>query len=180
MANAGYTTPARILHWGMAVLILATIPAGFVMVQQGIPRGLQDALFIYHKNVGVLLLGLVLVRLAWRRRHPPPPLPAHLQPLQARMAQLTHGALYVLLLVLPVAGYVRVRAGGFPVEALDAMGLPALVPRSDALAEAAKALHFGAAIAIAVVLAMHIGAALLHAVILRDGVFQRMWPPRPR
>ncbi|MFN3645411.1 MAG: hypothetical protein ACK4S2_02665 [Gemmobacter sp.] len=82
------------------------------------------------------------------------------------MAQLTHGALHVLLLVLPVAGYVRVRAGGFPVEALDAMGLPALVPRSEALAEAAKALHFG--------------AAFLHAVILRDGVFQRMWPPAPR
>lgn len=177
MQVKGYGTGARVLHWGMALLIVATIPAGFIMVQQGIPRGLQDALYLYHKNVGMLLLALVLVRLVWRWRHPAPPLPTHLQPLQALMAHLTHGALYVVLLVMPVAGYIRVKAGGFPIESLDAMGLPSLVARSDTLAETAKTLHYVGGVAIAVVLAMHIGAALLHGVMLRDGVFQRMWPP---
>ena len=177
MQERGYATPARLLHRGMAILIVATIPAGFVMVQQGIPRGVQDTLYIYHKNVGVLLLGLVILRLLWRWRHPAPPLPSHLQPVQALMARLTHGALYLLLLVMPVAGYIRVKAGGFPIESLDAMGVLSLVARSDALAETAKALHLVGGVTIAVVLAMHIGAALLHGVVLRDGVFQRMWPP---
>ncbi|HBS99586.1 MAG TPA: cytochrome B, partial [Citreicella sp.] len=54
-----YRLPARLLHWIMAVLVLAMIPAGLVMVQQGIARPLQDALFLFHKNTGVLLLGLV-------------------------------------------------------------------------------------------------------------------------
>ncbi len=78
---------------------------------------------------------------------------------------------------MPLLGYIRVRAGGFPIESLDALGVPAFVPRSDALAGVAKTLHFYGAIAIGVVIAMHIGAALFHGIIRRDGIFSRMWPP---
>jgi cytochrome b561 len=172
-----YTAPARLLHWVMAVLILATIPAGLVMVQPGIDRGLQNTLFVFHKNVGVLLLILVALRLVWRWLRPPPPLPATLPGWQARIAGLSHQALYVLMVAVPVAGYVRVKAGGFPIESLDALGLPSLVPRSDALAEIAKAIHYGAGLAILAVLCAHIGAALFHGIVKRDGVFSRIWPP---
>ena len=65
----------------------------------------------------------------------------------------------------------------FPSKALDALGAPALVPRSDALAEVAKRVHYIAAISIAAVLATHVGAALHHGIMRRDGVFSRMWPP---
>ena len=78
---------------------------------------------------------------------------------------------------MPLAGYVRVRAGGFPIEALDAMGIPTLVPRSEVLAEFAKAVHFYGAYAITILVAMHIGAATYHGMVRRDGVFSRMWPP---
>ena len=81
---------------------------------------------------------------------------------------------------MPLAGYIRVRAGRFPIEGLDALGIGTLVPRSEALANAAKALHFYGAYAIAALIAIHIGAALLHGLILRDGVFARMWPPLAR
>jgi cytochrome b561 len=177
MVQTRYSTPARALHWLMAVLILLTVPAGLIMVQEGIDRGLQNALFIYHKNVGVLLLLLLVVRVIWRWRNPPPPKPASLPALQARIAEAVHGALYLLLFIVPVAGYVRVRAGGFPIESLDALGVPALVPRSDALAEVAKTIHYGAGLLIAAVIAMHVGAALFHGIVKRDGVFSRMWPP---
>lgn len=172
-----YSTTARLLHWIMAALILLTIPAGFVMVQPDIDRGLQNALFLYHKNVGVLLFVLVALRLAWRLRNPPPPLPSHMPGWKARIAGATHAALYALLVLLPIAGYVRVRAGGFPIESLDALGAPSLVPRSDALAEVAKRVHYIAAISIAAVLATHVGAALHHGIVRRDGAFSRMWPP---
>ena len=172
MHNTRYSTTSRLFHWGMALLILATIPAGLLMVQSGIDRSLQNALFLYHKNVGVLLLVLVVARLIWRGLNPAPALPDALPDWQARLARLTHGLLYALLFVVPVAGYVRVRAGGFPIESLDAIGVPSLVPRSDALAAIAKSVHYYAGMAIIAVLALHIGAALYHRFVLRDGVFR--------
>lgn len=177
MADKRYAATARLFHWTMAVLVLLTIPAGVIMVQEGLSRGLQNSLFIFHKNVGVLLLLLVLSRMLYRWRHPAPPLPGDVPDWQARIARLNHLALYVLLLIQPIAGYVRVRAGGFPIEALDAMGLPTLIPKSEALAEAAKTLHYFAGLALGVIVLLHVGAALYHAMVRRDGVFSRMWPP---
>jgi cytochrome b561 len=88
-----------------------------------------------------------------------------------------HLGLYAMLIFMALTGYTRVAAGGFPIEMLDALGLPRLAPRSDALAETAQTLHhYGRYVLIALVL-MHVGAALFHAVALRDGVFSRMWPP---
>jgi cytochrome b561 len=177
MPNERYSAPARFLHWGMAILILAMIPVGLLMVQPGLDRGLQNSLFIFHKNAGVLLLILVILRLIWRLMRPAPPLPATLPAWQARIAGASHLALYALMFAVPVAGYVRVKAGGFPIETLDALGVPSLVPRSDALAEVAKAIHYGAGLAIAAVICAHVGAALFHGIVKRDGVFSRMWPP---
>ncbi|MEL6744351.1 MAG: cytochrome b [Pseudomonadota bacterium] len=171
-----YKAPAKFIHWIMAALILLMIPVGVLMIQDGLPRWLQNNLFIFHKNMGVVLLLLIAVRIAYRWRNTPPPVPPHLAAWQARIAGLTHGLLYALLVIMPLSGYVRVRAGGFPIEALDAMGIPALVPRSDALAAFAKSTHYYGSWAICILVAMHIGAALHHAIIKRDGVFSRMWP----
>lgn len=175
-SSGGYTTPQRAIHWIMALLILPMIAAGFLMVQQGLPRSLQNTLFIFHKNIGVLVLGLAILRLVLRLRHPAPPLPSNLPAWQRRTAQISHGLLYVLILLMPLTGYIRVRAGGFPIEALDRLGLPTFVPRSDTLAQFAKSAHEVGAYAIAALLALHIAAGLYHALILRDGTFARIWP----
>jgi cytochrome b561 len=179
-SDTGYRTPARLFHWVTALLVLLMIPAGFLMIQEGLDRAVQNTLFVFHKNVGVLLLLVVVARLAYRLRHRPEPVPAVMPGWQERIAGLTHLALYALLVVMPVAGYVRVKAGGFPIEALDAAGLPSLVPRSDALAEFAKSVHFYGAYAIAFLVALHVGAAAYHGIVRRDGVFSRMWPPVTR
>ena len=171
-----YRAPARWLHWSMALLVIPMIVAGIIMTQQGIPRPLQNNLFIFHKNVGSLLLMLIFVRLAYRWRNAPPPEPDHLADWQVKIAGLTHGLLYALLIVMPLSGYIRVRAGGFPIEYLDAMGIPALVPKSEALADLAKAVHYYSSWLIVIFIAMHVGAALQHAIIKKDGVFSRMWP----
>lgn len=177
MQRASYSAPARALHWLMAALILLSLPAGWLMVQDGIGRDLRNALFIYHKNAGVLLLLLVALRLAWRWLRPPPAQPVHLPAWQARAARYSHAALYALMFAVPLAGYIRVRAGGFPIETLDALGIGTLVPRSDALAGVAKTVHYGAGLAIAALIALHVAAALRHGLVQRDGVFSRMWPP---
>lgn len=172
-----YSGLSRLFHWGVALLIFGMIPAGVIMVQEGLPRSLQNTLFIFHKNVGVIVLGLMLARLAWRFLRPPPALPVTIPAWQRWAAGVSHTALYVLAIAVPVAGYVRVRAGGFPIEWLDAMGAPTLVPKSEALAEAAKAAHYYGGLLLAAVIAVHIGAALYHGLIRKDGIVSRIWPP---
>jgi cytochrome b561 len=172
-----YKPAARFLHWLMALLVIATIPIGVVMVQQGLTRGVQDTLFILHKNGGVLILLLLLVRIGYRIANPPPPLPAHVPHSQRLMAEAVHLALYALLLVMAVSGFVRVSAGGFPIEALDALGVPRL-PKSETVAGFAKAVHAYARFALVALILAHIGAALFHGLVKKDGILARMWPAR--
>jgi cytochrome b561 len=171
-----YKVPARLLHWTMALLVLAMVPVGFLMLNDAISRDLRNIMFIAHKNTGVLLLLLIAARLFYRWRNPPHLKPVALPAMQQFAAHVTHVALYALLLIMPLSGYVRVRAGGFPIEALDALGIPPLVPRSDALAEFAQAVHYYGGYAIVVFVALHIGAAAFHGLVKRDGIFSRMWP----
>ena len=175
-----YKPAAKMLHWGLAVLIIATLPVGAIMVQQGLARPTQDMLFIFHKNIGVLILLLMLVRIVYRIVNPPPPLPDSIPDGQKRIAEATHWALYALVFVMAISGYVRVTAGGFPIEGLNWLGVPPLAPRSDAVAETAKAIHFWARFALVALIIAHVGAALHHLVIKRDGVFGRIWPSSGR
>ncbi|TVP72733.1 MAG: cytochrome b [Rhodobacteraceae bacterium] len=171
-----YSNTTRVLHWVSAIMILSTIPIGAIMLREGLERSTQDLLFILHKNGGVIIFALVLARLAWRLVSPPPPLPASIPDWQHRAARLGHMALYAMLVVMSVSGYVRVRAGGFPVEMLDAIGAPTLVPRSEALADFAQSVHGYARFVLVALIVVHVGAALMHMV-RRDGVMRRIWPP---
>ena len=173
---ARYPALTRFLHWVVGLMVIATMPIGMIMLQPDLARPTQDLLFILHKNGGVIILLLVLLRIVWRLATPAPALPASVPDWQARIAKAVQVTLYVLLLTMALSGYIRVRAGGFPVEMLDALGLPALVPRSDALAEFAKSVHATVRFPLAALIVLHIGAALKHAV-ARDGVFGHVWPP---
>lgn len=174
--RTSYTFTARLLHWVVAAFILAMLVVGLLMVQDGWSRPVQNTLFIFHKNTGVIVALLVMIRIIYRLRTPPPPLPKEIAPWQRKVSAWTHGILYMLIILMPVSGYIRVRAGGFPIELLDRLGIGTLLPKSDALANAAKSLHYAGAWALAALVALHIGAALQHALIKRDGIFQRMWP----
>lgn len=173
----GYARPARIYHWLVAALVLLMIPAGLIMIREGLPRPVQDTLFIFHKNTGLIVFLLMLARVVYRLRHPAPPLPEGIAPWQRRAAELTHLGLYVLLILLPISGYLRVRLARFPIESLDALGVPPLVPKNEALAGFFQSLHQACAFLLILMLALHIGAALQHALIRRDGVWARIWPP---
>lgn len=174
----GYPTASRVLHWVTALVVLATIPVGAIMTTEGLSRPLQNALFIFHKNVGVVILLLVLLRLLIRSFSNAGPLPDSIPTWQKRAAAISHATLYFLLLVMAISGYIRVRAAGFPIEALDAMGIPPLVPRSETLADTAQAIHSYARFILVAFIALHIAAALQHGLIKRDGVFSRIWPLR--
>lgn len=174
--NQGYSTTSRWLHWLTALVVISTIPVGAVMTTDGLSRELQNALYIYHKNIGILILLLVAARLVVRATTTAAPLPASLPRWQRSAAAVSHVMLYILLIVMAVSGYVRVVAGGFPIETLNAIGMPFLVPRSDALAETAQWVHSTARFVLIAFILLHVGAALQHGLIRKDGVFSRMWP----
>lgn len=179
--STGYRTPARLMHWVIALAVILMIPAGLIMTSEGLPRPLQDGLYIFHKNLGVILFPLILARLVYRLRHPAPPLPASVPGWQRRAAAVSHWSLYALLVIMPLSGFTRVRADGYPIELLDRLGAGPWIAKSEPLAGAAQAIHGVAGTLLIVVLAVHIAAALQHALIRHDGVWARMWPPvRPR
>jgi cytochrome b561 len=152
------------------------IPVGLTMTQE-IPRAWQDRLFILHKGVGPFVLLVVLLRLGWRLLNPPPPLPADIPRAQRRAAATVHAGLYLLLIVMGVSGYVRVTTGGFPIEALEAVGVPPLLPKNERVAEVASWIHLTAVIGLLGLIFVHVSAAAYHGLVRRDGVVGRMWPP---
>jgi cytochrome b561 len=173
---ASYRQPAKLLHWGIAGLLVLMVVIGQVMVIEGLPRLLQNSLYLLHKNGGVIVGLLMLLRLGFRLVYPPPSLPVTIAPLQARLAGLTHALLYGMVFVMAISGYLRVVAGGFPIEGLDSLNLPDLIGRNPEIEKTAKAVHYYAHFALIGLVAAHIGAALYHALWLRDGVLARMWP----
>ncbi|MFQ8430979.1 cytochrome b [Amaricoccus sp. W119] len=172
----GYGTVSRLFHWITVAIVIVMIPVGLTMVEE-VPRALQDRLFILHKGLGACFLVFILARIAWRVLNPPPPLPADLPRAQRLAASAVHLLLYALLLTMAVSGYVRVTAGGFPIELFDALGLPPAFGKNEAVAEAAKAVHATAKTVLIAAIALHLGAALYHGLVLRDGILARMWPP---
>lgn len=167
-----YTTTAKVLHWLVALLVLATIPVGLGMTRAS-PGPLQDALFILHKGIGAMLIVLLPLRILWRLTHPPPALPG-LPARQVWAARSVHLALYVMLVVMAASGYVLTVAGGYPIELLDRLGVPPLLPRSKPVAGAATAIHLAGKYLIGALIVLHVAAALHHALVRRDGVARRM------
>ena len=172
----GFDTVSRMFHWVTVILVAIMIPTGIVMTQD-IPRPLQNQLFILHKGLGPLVLLVVVLRIGWRLAHPAPALPASVPPAQARIAGAVHVALYGFLLLQAVSGYVRVTTGGYPIEALEALGIPPLLSKAEAVGKAASAIHWLSGLCLTGLILLHIAAAAFHGLVKRDGVASMMWPP---
>jgi cytochrome b561 len=136
-----------------------------------------DPIFILHKGMGVVLLVLILGRIAWRLTHRPPAFPDYMPPLEQRMAHSTHIAIYVLLVTMVVSGYVRTVGDDFPIELLDALGVPPLIPTMPDVAAVMLVVHQFAVIGLIGLVAVHISAVMMHHLIQRHGTLRRMWPP---
>lgn len=178
-APDGYGIAARLFHWATVLIIVIQIPAGVAMTSEPL-AGYADPLFILHKGLGSILLVLVVLRILWRLTHRPPPFPDHMPPLEKRIAGRTHVALYFLVFVMAASGYLRTVADDFPIELLDAIGIPPLVSGRPGLAQIMLVVHQFSVFALVALIAVHVGAVLQHHLIQKDGVLSRMWPPLRR
>lgn len=170
--QTGYDPVAKTLHWLMALLVIVTIPIGLTMLRIG-PGNLQNQLFTIHKGIGVTLLALIVLRILWRVTHTAPPLRG-LPGWQVGVAHANHLLLYVMLAVMAASGYIFTVYGGYPIEFLDALGVPYHVAKNEPVSKVAEAVHVWGWILILALILLHIGAALYHGVVRRDGVVSRM------
>jgi cytochrome b561 len=171
-----YGAVARLLHWVIAAMVIVQIPAGIAMTSEPLAAA-ADPLFVLHKGMGSVLLVLVVARIAWRLTHRPPPFPDYMSAREQQMATGGHVALYALLLVMTVSGYVRTVGDDFPIELLDALGIPPLIPSMPELAAIMLVVHQFTVIALVGMVAGHVAMVLRHQLIDRNPELARMWPP---
>jgi cytochrome b561 len=169
-----FTPLQRLLHWFMAVCILAMLFIGVGMVSTVMPKYLM--LVSIHKPLGISILVLALIRLAVRLRYGAPALPADLPEPMKLAAQVSHYALYVLMIGMPLLGWGMLSAAAYPVVLFGGLHLPAILPQSDRLHTLLWDAHFYLAFAFFALVLMHVAAALFHALIRRDDVFEAMAP----
>ncbi len=173
--RAAYTRTAIALHWIMALLILATLPLGLGMTELALSP-LKLKLYAWHKWIGVTVFALAVLRLAWRLSHPAPPPPAGMPAWQRRAAAVLHGLLYVLLLAIPLSGWLMSSAKGFQTVYLGLLPIPDLLAKDEALGDALAGVHAWLNYSLAALLLVHVAAALKHHLIDRDEVLVRMLP----
>lgn len=170
----GYTPIARAFHWITAALVLSMIPMGIVMVNVPNLGPTTDTLFHLHRSIGALVLVITIGRLMYRLSHPAPPLPHDMSPMLRMAAHATHWALYVLLIVQPILGWIATSAYPAPVLFFWLFELPPIWNEDRAFSEAMFQVHMGLGIVIAGLLLVHIGAALYHHFIVKDTILTRM------
>lgn len=164
----------RLFHWGMLLLFIGIISVGFYMTDLPLgPKKLK--VYALHKSIGLTLLGLAVLRLLWRlgeRRPALPPMPAW----QERAAAATHVALYVLMFVIPLSGWLYNSAAGFPLQWFHLVNLPALTAADPGLKAVAHEAHETGAITLIAIVLLHAAAALKHHFIDHDGTLRAMLP----
>lgn len=168
---------SQFLHWLIVVLVVTQV--ALALVFKSLHRG--PLLFILvnsHKSIGITILALMLIRVLWRWGSCVPDLPAALTAYERLVARGTHVALYVILLVMPLTGWLGSVAHGIPVRWFALVTLPDIVAKNAALSKLMFMAHFWLAILLGVIVTVHIAAAIRHHFVLRDDTLRRMLPLR--
>jgi len=157
----------------MALLILGMFALGWTAVNYPMSPAKLD-LFIWHKSIGLTLLVLVVVRIVWRLANETPAPPADVSATEHRLASTGHYVLYLLMLLMPVSGYVVNSTANFPFRFFGGTRVPNLISPDKALQDAAEAVHLAAFWLFALVILIHVLAALRHHFVRKNNVLRRM------
>jgi len=178
--NAGapqrYGTTAIALHWLTAVLIVCGFTLGLSMVDLPLSRQ-KLQWYAWHKWIGITVFLLTCARVAWRWVHPPPPL-LPMPAWQLHAAHISHVGLYLLLIVIPISGWIYSSSTGIQVVYLGILPLPDLVAKDRDLAHLLRLVHVTLNFTLLTVVCVHVAAALKHHFHDRDTVLTRMLPSR--
>lgn len=184
-ATIRYGLVAIAFHWAIAILVLINIALGIYFVQfldrHNPSRG---AIVGLHESIGISILVLSFLRLGWRLSHPAPPLPSDFTSSQRLLARGTHYGLYLLLILVPLAGWALASLPPRPLMVFGAIAWPKIGLLAGLSADSKKAAggllavsHITSAFLLLALTIGHIAAALFyHAAIRQDRVLQKMLP----
>ncbi|MGE5153749.1 MAG: cytochrome b [Bdellovibrio bacteriovorus] len=175
-----YTLIQRLLHWLIVLLAFGLLGVGLTLGNLGYEGTVAafgsdttNLLYTYHKTFGVLLLGLMVLRVLLRVTVGTPPYRQPLAAWQAAASKVVHGLFYLVLFALPVVGWLGTAAGGFPVQFFG-WELPGLIGKDEDLGKALFEIHGWLGWILIALIVIHVAAALMHWLIQRDGVVERM------
>lgn len=170
-----YTRLAILLHWVIAALLIGQFAFGWYL--NDIPRGVPARGYWVniHKSSGMLIGLLIVFRLGWRLVHKLPPLPASIAPWQRRAALFTHHALYFLMLVMPLSGYLASNFSRYGVHFFNVVKLAPWGVDDKQLYGIFSQVHNTSSWLLLSLVIVHVLAALKHLLVDRDTVFSRMW-----
>ena len=168
-----YGAIAIILHWLMTILLVALVSLGLYMTEIPVSAW-KLKLYGWHKEFGVLVLFLVMLRIVWRIGNIVPLLPATLPHWQKLAAHGVHWALYGLMFALPITGWLISSASGLPVSFFGWFVLPDIISPNKELQELFSEVHEFLAYALIVTFCAHVAAALKHHFINKDDILRRM------
>ncbi|MBS0288875.1 MAG: cytochrome b [Proteobacteria bacterium] len=166
---------AILLHWLMAILIIALLIVGIYMTY--LPLNAQKLkLYGLHKEYGILALMLVIIRLFWRFSNLTPTLPATMPVLEKLAARGVHFLFYILMFALPITGWLLSSASGLPVSFFGWFVLPDLVNPNENWRFLLTETHLWLGYALVAAIVGHMGAALFHHFVHKNDILRRMIP----
>lgn len=169
-----YSATIIVLHWLIAVLIFFLTATGWYMVE--LTKGTPAVAYYYnlHKSVGLIVMALIALMISWRLRRGAPELPPGIPEWERRAADIGHWLLYILLVIVPLSGYIE---ANFAKWGIDFFGyeLEPWGPENETIYNFFNRIHIYSSNIFAAVIALHILAAIKHMV-SRTGVVYRMLP----
>lgn len=174
-----YSTTSLILHWLIAVLILAQVL--LITAHEATEGPLSREFVQIHKAAGLTILALTLARIGWRIAHPAIALPTHMKRWEKIMARAVHVLFYAALIVIPLTGWMASSAAGREISWFGLFQWP-LLPIEGGRQTSNELLELHALVVkgLYVLIALHVLGALKHHFVDRDNVLHRMVPLIPR
>lgn len=174
---AVYSVVARTLHWLTLAMIAIQVPLGIFMVSYGERTNFAAPtaqMYDSHKLLGLAILAVIVARLIYRFSAGAPDHEPSLAAWQRVVSSVTHWAMYAMLVVVPMFGWLAVSYYG-PFEPFG-IKLPTLVGQHEPSAVFVFMTHKATAFLLIALIGMHVGAALMHYFVHKDNVLGRMWP----
>ncbi|MBS0350480.1 MAG: cytochrome b [Proteobacteria bacterium] len=165
----------QLLHWILAVLIIGMLAIGLSFLF--IPNGpVKSQLIGLHKSVGMTILFLMIIRICWRAYDVQPPLPITVAPWEKIAARTVQAAFYLVLLIMPLSGWLLSSFGGHPVMVWNWFNAAVPVTKNPQISQNFFTIHAVFAWILIGLIVLHVGAALKHHFMEKNNVLRRMIP----